>query len=86
MLTCPFENLSNTLLIPLGNFKLPYLGNAAAAARPALLILTSACSVLHVQAVVWLPGFGIFSVHPGVDACDCTRGLCKHYQRVSTDN
>ena len=31
-------------------------------------------------------GLGIVNVHTDVDACDCTRGLCKHYQRVSIDS
>ena len=35
-----------------------------------------------VQAVVWLPVFGIFSLHTDVDACDCTWQLYKLHTKV----
>ena len=45
------------------------MGKAREAARAALSIPTSVCSV---QTVAWLPVFGIFNLHADVDACDCT--------------
>ena len=38
-----------------------------------------------VQTMVWLTVFGIFNVPTDVDACDSTRGLYGHRQRVSTE-
>ena len=38
-----------------------------------------------VQAMVWLPVFGTSNGHTHVDACDCTRGLYGHRQRVCTE-
>ena len=37
-----------------------------------------------VQTMVWLPVFGFFNVRTDVDACDCTRGLYGHRQKVGT--
>ena len=34
--------------------------------------------------MVWLPVLAIFNVRTAVDACDCTRGLCKHRLKVCT--
>ena len=34
--------------------------------------------------MVWLPMFGIFNVRTDADACDCTRGLYGHRERVCT--
>ena len=37
------------------------------------------CAVFPcVQTTVWLPVFGIFSMHTDVDACNCTQGLYGH--------
>ena len=56
-----------------------------------LLLLLCVCEFLLflflflcVQTVVWLPVFVILNVRAGVDACDCTRGLCGHRNRVCT--
>ena len=47
----------------------------------------SVCAVFPcVRTVVWLPVFGIFNVHTDVDACDCTRGLYGHRERVCTES
>ena len=34
--------------------------------------------------MVWLPVFGNFNMHSGVDACNCTLGLYGHRKRVCT--
>ena len=45
----------------------------------------SACVVFScVPTVVWLPKCGIVNVRTDVDACDDTRGLYGHRQRVCT--
>ena len=36
--------------------------------------------------MVWLPMFGIFNVRTDADACDCTRGLYGHRERVCTES
>ena len=36
--------------------------------------------------MVWLPMFGIFNVRADADACDCTRGLYGHRERVCTES
>lgn len=41
---------------------------------------------LCVQAMIWLPAFEIFYVHPDGDACYCTRGLHGHRKGVCTEN
>ena len=45
------------------------------------------CAILPcVQTKVWLPVIGLFNVHTGVHACDCTRGLYRHRKRVCSES
>ena len=49
----------------------------------ALYPFLTECAIFScVRTVVWLPAFGIFKVHTDVDACNCTRGLCRHRKKV----
>ena len=61
------------------------------AARAALPTVTSECGVFScvyinnsMAANVWDDFF--FNARTDVDACDCTRGLCGHRERVCTDS
>ena len=66
--------------VPRGELGLPYLVR-----RSSLPSSATVCAVfLCVQTMVWLPVFEIFNVRTDVDACDCTRGLCRPHERVCT--
>ena len=61
---------------------LPYRGKVIAAARAALC-----CPMFsRFLKVAWLLEFGIFNVRTAVDACDCTRGLYEHLEKICTEN
>ena len=38
-----------------------------------------------VQAMVWLPVFGIFDMHTDVDVCNCTQGLYGHHSESALE-
>ena len=57
-------------------------GQGTEAARSALPILISVCSIF--LRPFSLSGFGIFNKHTDVDACGCTRGLYGHRKTVCT--
>ena len=70
---CYFSlSIYSTSLPPCRKFRPSFLGEAAAAARAALPIATSACSIFVCQTVAWLPVFGIFNMC--ADADDATAG------------
>ena len=52
-------------------------GSGAAAARAALPSPVSVCSVSVCPHDGTAAGVGDFERHTDVDACDCTRGLCR---------
>ena len=52
-----------------------------------LPVLLSVCAVFPcVYTMLWLPVFGTSNGHTHVDACDCTRGLYGHRQRVCIES
>ena len=67
-------------------FRSPYLGMATVAARAALPIPTSVCSIFMCPNSIMAVSFGIFNACTGVDACDCTQGLYKHHKRVCAES
>jgi len=73
-------------VVPCWKFGSPYPGNAQQLLEQRYAFL-SVCAVFScVRTMVWLPVFGIFNVCTDVDACDCTRGLCGHRERVCTES
>ena len=65
----------NTSFIPCRKFGSPYLGKTTAAARAELpKFLTVRVVFSCVLTKAWLPVLGIFGVHTGINACDCTPG------------
>ena len=66
-----------------GKFRSLYLGKAA---RAALLVCTSVCSIFLFSNNGVAPVFEIFNVCTDADACSCTWGLYKHCQWVCTES
>ena len=74
------------LIIPCGKSGSPYPGKSQQPQEHRYPFL-SVCGVFScIQTMIWLPVFGIFNVRSDADACDCTRGLCGHRQRVRTES
>ena len=77
-----FKFIFEHFIVLLGKFRSPYLGKAQQSQKQCYPFL-SVCAVFScVQAMVWLPVFGVFNVCADVDSCNCTWGLYRHCMRV----
>ena len=77
----------STSLIPWGKFRSPYLGKATAAARAALPIPNSACSIfMRPSKGMVANALDLEHMRTDGNACDCTWGLCRHHKRVCTES
>ena len=71
---------------PLWETRVALPGWNTAAARAALRIPISVCSISLCPFVVMPPKFAVFNVCTDVDACDSTQGLYGHRKRVCTES
>ena len=70
-------------IVPWGKLGSPYLGKAQQP-REQRYPLLPVCAVF--SCLQTMPVFGIFNPRTGVDACDCTRELYGHRERVCTES